>query len=83
METEASSPTAEINVKISLPSLGQLYVLQYSEAFSGADKKLKTVILNDFSALIRNQKSNSPALCSVGKKLKKSNSAALSGVNKN
>ena len=29
MESEASSPTAEINVKISLPSLGQLYVLQY------------------------------------------------------
>ena len=54
----------------------------YSRAFFGADKKLKTVILNNFSALMKNQKSNSPALCAVGKKSKRSNSAAIFGVDK-
>ena len=70
-----------------------------SEAFSGADKKPKTVKLNNFlalirkrkknsvlqhfAALIRNQKSNYPALCGVDKKSKRNNFAAIWGVDKN
>ena len=53
-----------------------------SEAFSGADKKPNTVILKNFSALIKNQKRNSAELSSVDKKLKESNSEAFSGADK-